>query len=117
MSSKEIALFSAKHLDKKKARDVAVIDIGAKSSFADYFVLASGSSERQIGALCEEAEDLLAKEGIALKNIEGKPASGWILMDCGDVIINIFTLEMRERYNLEKVWGDCELLVIGEENA
>ncbi|MCL1983720.1 MAG: ribosome silencing factor [Clostridiales bacterium] len=116
MDSKEIALFSAKFLDRKKALDVAIIDIGAKSSFADYFVLASGSSERQIGALSEDVEDLLAKEGVIVKNIEGKQASGWILMDYGDVIINILTLDMRERYSIEKVWGDCESISIGDED-
>jgi ribosome-associated protein len=117
MNSKEMAMFSAKMLDKKKALDIAVIDIGTKSSFADYFVLASGNSERQIGALRDEVEDRLAKEGIAFKSVEGKQTSGWILMDYGDVIINILTTEMRERYNIEKVWGDCDIVSVGEENA
>jgi len=108
MNSKEIAVFSAEILDKKKASDIIIIDIGGKSSFADYFVLASGNSERQIGALCDEVEGRLAKESLHVKSIEGKPSSGWILMDYGDVIINILTTEMRDRYNIEKVWGDCE---------
>lgn len=116
MNSKDMALFSAKLLDRKKAHDVAVIDIGAKSSFADYFVLASGGSERQIASLREEVEDELAKKGIIAKGIEGRPASGWILMDYGDVIINILTYDMRARYNLEKVWGDCEILIVGDED-
>ena len=117
MDNKDIALFSANILDKKKAVNVAMIDIGLKSSFADYFVLATGNNERQLGSLRDEVEDQLANEGIIVKNIEGKPASGWILMDYGDVIINILTAEERARYNLEKVWGDCELLEIGGENA
>ena len=117
MNSKEIALFSAKNLNKKKALDIAIIEIGAKSSFADYLLLASGNSERQIGALRDDVEDLLAKEGVMARNIEGKQNSGWILMDYGDVIINLFTSEMRERYNIEKVWGDCELINIGDEYA
>ena len=117
MNSKEIAEFSAKVLDGKKARDVVMIDIGEKSSFADYFVIASGTSERQIGALADEVGDKLLPLGVNARSTEGKPASGWILMDYGDVIINILTVEMRERYNIEKVWGDCELTHVGDENA
>lgn len=113
MGSKEIAVLSAEILDKKKGLDIVVIDIAEKSSFADYFVIASGNSERQIGALCDEAETRLAESGVQVKRIEGKQTSGWILMDYGDVIINILTSEMRERYNIEKVWGDCELINIG----
>ena len=109
MNNKEIAELSAKLLDNKKAVDVVIIDIGEKSSFADYFVLASGNTERQVGALSEEIEAQFKKEGpAAAKSIEGKPSSGWVLMDYGDIIINILTLEMRQRYNIEKVWGDCE---------
>lgn len=110
MNSKEIALFATKALDKKKAQNIVCIDISAKSSFADYFVLASGNSERQIKSLSEDVDDELAKEQIFAKNIEGLSSSGWILMDYGDVIINVLTTEMRERYNIEKVWGDCEFL-------
>jgi len=115
MNSKEIALFAAKVLDQKKASDVVIIDIGLKSSFADYFVLASGGSERQIGTLSVEIEDRFEKEGMTVKRIEGKQTSGWILMDYGDVIINILTTEMRDRYNIEKVWGDCEQINLEEQ--
>ena len=113
MDSRELAVFSAKILDKKKALDVAVIDIESKSSFADYFVLASGNTERQIAALRDEIEGRLSETGAVLKSIEGKQTSGWILMDYGDVIINILTSEMRGRYSIEKVWGDCDVLGLG----
>jgi ribosome-associated protein len=112
MVSKELALLAAKLLIDKKAAEIVIIDIGEKSSFADYFVLASGTNERQIAALRDEIEDQFAKEGAVAKSIEGKQTSGWILMDYGDVIVNILTVEMRERYNIEKVWGDCETLQI-----
>lgn len=110
MNAKEMAVFAAKTLDKKKGRDIVIIDIGTKSAFADYMVLASGGSDRQVSALCEETEEKLEEQGIPVKNIEGKKTSGWILMDYGDVIINLLTLEMRDKYNIEKVWGDCEFL-------
>ena len=84
-----------------------------KSSFADYLVIASGNSERQVNTLVDEVEEQFAKEGLLVKSIEGKN-SGWILMDFGDVIVNIFTKEMREKYNIEKVWGDCSFLDVEE---
>jgi len=117
MNSNELAQFAAKILNQKKALDIAIIDIEMKSSFADYFVMASGKSERQIGSLRDEVEEQFEKSEISVKSIEGKPASGWILMDYGDVIINILTTEMRERYNLEKVWGDCAIVRVGENDA
>ena len=108
MKPKEMAVKTAKQLDDKKAIDVTIIDISTKASFADYFVIASAGSDRQIGALVEAIEDLLEPENIFPKNIEGKKISGWILMDYGDVVINVMTTEMREKYNIEKIWGDCE---------
>ena len=106
MESKELILEVAKALDAKKAADIVVIDIAEKSSFADYFLLASGRNERQIAGLADEAEDCMAKLEMAPKSIEGKPASGWILMDYGDVIVHIFNQEMRLFYDLERIWRD-----------
>lgn len=113
MDNKSFALLAAKTLDNKKATDVIVIDIMEKSSFADYLVIASGNSDRQVNTLVDEVEDQFAKEGLLVKSIEGKN-SGWILMDFGDVIVNIFTKETREKYNIEKVWGDCSFLDVEE---
>ncbi len=110
MNSKEMAILAAKTLDSKKALDIICLDIESKSSIADYFILASGGSERQIKALSEEVDDQFAKEGLIVKSIEGKASSGWILLDFGDIIVSVLTLEMREKYNIEKVWGDCEIL-------
>lgn len=110
MNSKEMAILAAKTLDSKKALDIICLDIESKSSIADYFILASGGSERQIKALSEEVDDQFAKEGLIVKSIEGKASSGWILLDFGDAIVSVLTLEMREKYNIEKVWGDCEIL-------
>lgn len=114
MNNKDIALNAAAILLKKKAIDVVVIDIKEKSSFADFFVIASGGSERQVGTLADEIEEQLEKEGITVRSIEGKQTSGWILMDFGDVIVNIFTAEQRDRYHIEKVWSDCEIMTIDD---
>lgn len=113
MDNKEFALLAAKTLSDKKAVDITAIDIAEKASFADYLVIATGNSERQVNSLVDDVEDAFAKEELFVKNIEGKN-SGWVLMDFGDIIVNIFTKELREKYGIEKVWGDCSFFEIEE---
>lgn len=115
MESKEIALFAAKTLTDKKGRDIILIEIMGKAIFADYMILATGDSGRQTEALADYVEDALAKKGVFVKSVEGR-SSGWILMDYRDVIVNVLTREMREKYNIEKVWGDCPFLNLEENN-
>lgn len=114
MSSKEIAIKLAELLNSKKAEDIVVIDIAEKSSFADFLVVASGTSDRHIESLIDDVEDLAAQDGVPTKGIEGKNGTGWILLDIGDVIVNIFSREMRSKYNIEKVWADCEMTHLEE---
>ena len=109
MSSKDSAMKLAELLNSKKAEDIVVIDIAEKSSFADFLVVASGTSDRHIESLIDDVEDLAAQDGVPTKGIEGKNGTGWILLDLGDVIVNIFSREMRTKYNIEKVWADCEM--------
>ena len=114
MDSREQALFAAKLLNSKKAADVTVIDIAEKSAFADYLVICSGGSNRQIEALSDDIEDAFAKEGILPKGVEGRNGSGWVLIDLGDVIVNVFSKDTRDKYNIEKVWGDCTFIDVEE---
>ncbi len=113
MESKEVAQTIGNLLSEKKARDVVIIDIAEKSSFADYFVIATGGSERQLGALADEVEDKFAEVGITPKSKDGRPDTGWILVDGGDVIVNLFTESTRDKYTLEKIWSDCESILVG----
>ena len=112
LTNKDYAVLAGKTLSAKKAQDIVIIDIQEKASFADYFVICSGTSERQIHTLVEEVEEAFAKEGLLVKSVEGKQSSGWILMDFGDIIVNLFTKEMREKYSIEKIWGDCEFIEV-----
>ncbi len=112
MTNREYALLAGKTLSDKKAQDIVIIDIQEKASFADYFVICSGTSERQIHTLVDEMEEAFAREGLFVKSVEGRHGSGWILMDFGDVIVNLFTKEMREKYSIEKIWGDCEFIEV-----
>ncbi len=113
MESKEVAQTIANILNEKKAKDIIIIDIAEKSSFADYFVIATGGSERQLGALADDVEDKFAELEITPKSKDGRPDTGWILVDGGDVIVNLFTEATRDKYTLEKIWSDCESILVG----
>ena len=113
MESKEVTQIIGNLLNSKKAKDIVLIDIAEKSSFADYFVNATGGSERQLGALADDVEDKFAEIGITPKSKDGRPDTGWILVDGGDVIVNLFTEATRDKYTLEKIWSDCESVLVG----
>ena len=112
MDIRELAIYSGEVLSAKKAENIIVLGIAGQSSFADFFVNATAINERHLSSLVDEAEFQLANNGIVPKNIEGKPSSGWILMDYGDIVVNIFMPEQRETYQLEKIWGDGEFIYI-----
>ena len=112
LTNKEIALNAAKTLNDKKGIDVIVLDISDLSAYADFLVIASGNNERHIDSLVDDVEEKLAKEGIIPKNIEGRAISGWILMDYGDIIVNVLTKEQRLYYNIELLWSDGRLVSV-----
>jgi len=88
----------------KQATDILMLDIRPISSFADYFVICSADSERQIHAICDAIDEALTKEGSRLLRREGKEDSGWVLLDFGQVIVHIFSAPQREYYDIEKLW-------------
>lgn len=114
MDSLKIVEEAVRALSNKKAVNIMVIDVREKSSFADYLVLATGGSIRQLNALVDEVEDKIAKYDLMPRAIEGKQNSEWLLMDYVDVVVNVLTEDSREKYNIEKVWGDCDTLDVSE---
>jgi len=90
-------------LEDGKAEDVVTIDLAGKTTIADYMVIASGRSTRQVGALTEHLIEALA--GRTRIAVEGKAQGDWVLIDAGDVIVHVFRPEIRAYYNLEKMWG------------
>lgn len=107
MLTNEILENAVKILDNKKAMDIKALEITELTSVADYFVIVSGTSNTHVRALSEELEDKLAEMGQEPKHIEGK-ATGWILLDYGNVVVHIFTPDARELFNLEKLWQDAK---------
>lgn len=91
-------------LEDDKAEDTVVIDLTSKSNIADYMVIASGRSQRQVGAMAEHLHEKLKKE-LDRVSVEGAMRCDWVLIDGGDVIVHLFRPEVRAFYNLEKMWG------------
>jgi ribosome-associated protein len=92
-------------LEGDKAEGIVVIDLAGKSSIADFMVVASGRSQRQLATMAEHLRDRLRKAGWGLASIEGLTQGDWVLVDAGDVIVHLFRPEVRKFYNLEKMWG------------
>jgi ribosome-associated protein len=92
-------------LSDDKAEDVVQIDLRGKTSIGDYMVMASGRSTRQVAAMSEKLMDRLKQEFRISCKVEGKDTGDWVLIDTGDVIVHIFRPEVREFYNIEKLWA------------
>jgi ribosome-associated protein len=99
----------ALHLaSEKKASDLRVLDLREIASFAEFFVIATGSNQRQVQAICDEINERLKKQlGSRPVRIEGYSGAEWLLMDYGDFIVHIFNTEAREFYDLERLWRDA----------
>jgi ribosome-associated protein len=92
-------------LDDAKAEDIVTIDLKNKSSIGDFMIIASGRSDRHVGAIAEQLQRNLKNEGHGRIRAEGMPQCDWVLIDTGDIIVHVFRPEVREFYNLEKMWS------------
>ncbi|HUC63379.1 MAG TPA: ribosome silencing factor [Alphaproteobacteria bacterium] len=92
-------------LEDDKAIEPVVISLAKKSALADFMIVASGTSQRQVGAMAEHLAKKLKAAGIGAIHVEGKSQGDWVLVDAGDVIVHLFRPEFRALYNLEKMWG------------
>jgi ribosome-associated protein len=92
-------------LEDDKAQDVVFIDLKGKSAVADGLIVASGRSQRHVGALADHLLRALKEAGYGRARVEGMPSCDWVLIDAGDVIIHLFRPEVRAFYNIEKIWS------------
>ena len=91
-------------LEDDKAEDIVAIPLKGKSSMADHMVICSGRSSRQVGAIAEKLTDRLKQEKGLICKVEGKEQGDWVLIDAGDIVVHVFRPEVREFYQLEKMW-------------
>ncbi len=104
MKSHELASLATAALEDLKGHDIVEIDITAKSNIADAMLLATGTSKRHVKSLADEVKTKAKKAGEAPLGVEGEDSGEWVLVDLGDVIVHVMTQEMREFYELEKLW-------------
>ena len=110
-SSRDLAIRIAEVIADTPAQNTVVIDIHHTSTVADCFVICSGENERQLRAIHRDVTEQLEEENTFPRRIEGTPASGWILIDYGDVVVHIFDIDQRTFYRLEDVWRDAPTLL------
>ena len=91
-------------LEEGKAEDVIIIDLAGKTTMADYMVIATGPSQRQINALADNLTRTIKRGGFGTPGVEGRVQGDWVLLDAGDVIVHLFRPQIRRFYNLEKMW-------------
>ncbi len=105
MRATELRRITEATLEDGKAEDIVCIDLAGKTTIADYMIIASGRSQRQVGALAERVVERLKALHQGRPSVEGVPLCDWVLIDAGDVIVHLFRPEVRALYNLEKMWA------------
>lgn len=114
MESVILANKIASYLDDKKGKDITVININEISSFTDFFVICTGTSNVHVRALADEVQDELKKIGITPLTSGGYRTATWVIMDFGGVFVHVFDDESREFYNIERLWADGVTCRVGQ---
>lgn len=112
MTSLELATEAVKILDDKKALNLKMIGIKDISILADYFVLATGTSNTHVKSLADEVEFKLKQLGVNPEHVEGYRSNSWVILDYGSVIVHVFTAESRQFYDLDRLWQDGEAIAV-----
>ena len=108
MDAKRLALECRELADNRKAEDIAVLDVAEVSSIADYFVIASGTSEPHLRAISDEITEKLRQDhGLKPRAVDGTLQAGWLVLDYFDVIVHVMRADVRQHYDLEGLWGDA----------
>ena len=108
MLPKKIATTIRELAEEKKAEDLVVLDVKKQSSFAQYFIITHGNTDRHVNAIAEEIASGMKKKGEPVWQIEGLRESKWVLLDFGSVVVHVFLKELRSFYALESLWGDSK---------
>ncbi len=96
-----------KAIDDKKGKEILVLDLAELTTLTNYFVIATGGSNKNVQAICDEVEEKMKEQGAKLWNKEGYDSGEWVLLSYDDVIVHIFQSEIREFYKLEHIWKDA----------
>ncbi|WP_434309002.1 bis(5'-nucleosyl)-tetraphosphatase (symmetrical) YqeK [Hominifimenecus sp. rT4P-3] len=113
--SKKMTAIAYEALDEKKAAEITVIDITKVSTIADYFLITNGENSSHVQALVENVQEKMGRAGYPCKSVEGFRAANWVLLDYGDIVVNVFSKEDRRFYDLERIWRDGTIIENVEE--
>ncbi len=105
--SQRMAECIVKAVDEKKGLDVIIIDLDGISPIADYFIVATGHTDRHVKAIIDGVKKAAVDEGLKLYSLEGEKSNCWVLMDYGEVVVHVFQPEYRDYYQLESLWADA----------
>ncbi|MDD5410796.1 MAG: ribosome silencing factor [Methylobacter sp.] len=105
MQAEDILKIVQDVLDERKGQHVTTLDVRNKTSFTDYMVLVTGTSDRHLKSLCDYVSEKIKENGVRPLGVEGDLGSDWVLLDLGDVIVHAMTAQAREFYQLEKLWS------------
>lgn len=114
MDSKELLEKVVKAADGRRAEDIVALKVDEISPMADYFVIMTGGSNRQVQAVVNAIIEMAHKEGVEIGSVEGKREAQWVLVDLGDVVVHVFRDEARHFYNLEKLWAEAPIVNINQ---
>ncbi len=118
LSPQELKKFVEQSLDADKAFDITTIDLDEQCGIADTMIIASGSSSRHVAAMAEKLKDRLSMVQIKGVRIEGLGTADWVVIDAGDIVVHLFRPEVREFYNIERMWGMGQnLQVVSQHHA
>ena len=108
MDSRQLALLCRELAENKKAEDIVILDVRELSSVTDYFVIGSGTSEPHLRAIVDEITDKLREDcGLRPRAVDGTFQAAWVVLDFFDVIVHVMRQDVRDRYDLETLWGDA----------
>jgi ribosome-associated protein len=113
VTSEQAVRIAAQAALDKKASDLVLLDVRDRTSLADFFLIASGTNQKQLVAVCEAIQARLRDEGVRPGHVEGYPRQEWILLDYSSFVIHVFTEATRSYYDLERLWGEARRIEVG----